>query len=73
MEIYKGYITSSKNFKLLKKVESLDEFWNAINSEKSLFGRHKMYASSFFLAWSLKTSKTWIDNGWIWICEINEK
>ncbi len=59
-----GFVTKS-GFVLLKKVESLDEFWQVINTDKSIFARHKMYPTAFFFSWQMRLIKQWIDNGWI--------
>lgn len=61
-----GLMTDSGNFVLTKKVESLDELWEIINSKPSIFARHKMYPTAFFRSWHLRLCKNWIDNGWLW-------
>jgi len=59
-------ITKSGNFKLVKKVNSLDEFWNATNNHDSIFARHRMYPSAFFMGWPLRLVKMWLHNGWFY-------
>ena len=46
-KLTEGATVKSGNFKLVKRIETLDEFWNVINSEKSFFARHRMYPTSF--------------------------
>lgn len=58
-----GFTTKS-GFRLNKKVESLDEFWQIINTDKSIFARHRMYPTAFFQSWTIKTVKKWLDAGW---------
>ena len=58
-----GYITKT-GFKLIKKVETLDEFWNIINEDKSIFARHRMYPTAFFMSWNIRLIKRWLDKGW---------
>jgi len=56
----RGHVVKSGNFKLVRKITSLDEFWHVINSQKSLFARHRVYPSAFFLSWQIKTVNSWI-------------
>jgi hypothetical protein len=58
-----GFITKS-GFKLNKKVETLDEFWQIINTDKSIFARHRMYPTAFFHSWNIRLIKRWLDAGW---------
>ena len=58
-----GFITKS-GFKLNKKIETLDEFWQIINTDKSIFARHKMYPTAFFYSWNIRLIKQWLDAGW---------
>lgn len=58
---------------LVKKIESLDEFWQAIQTNKSIFARHKMYPSAFFYSWPIKLIKEWIDYGRFFIAYKIEK
>ena len=68
-KLTEGATVKSGNFKLVKRIETLDEFWNVINSEKSFFARHRMYPTSFFFSWQIKSIKQWINNGWFWTSE----
>ena len=58
-----GSLTKS-GFKLTKKIETLDEFWYILNKDKSLFAKHRMYPTAFFMSWQIKLIKKWIDAGW---------
>lgn len=58
-----GFVTKH-GFKLIKKVETLDEFWRIINEDKSIFARHRMYPTAFFMNWNIRLIKTWLDDGW---------
>ena len=64
-----GHVIKSGNFKLNKKIETLDEFWNVINNNKSLYARHRMYASAFFFSWQIKEINKWLQRGWFWTAE----
>ena len=58
-----GFSTKT-GFKLTKKIETLDEFWQIINTDKSIFARHRMYPTAFFQSWNIRLIKMWIDAGW---------
>ena len=62
----KGYLVFSGNFILDYKITTLDQFWDAINSNKSIYARHRMYPTAFFFSWNIKLIKKWMDNGWFW-------
>ena len=56
--------STKTGFKLTKKIETLDEFWQIINTDKSIFARHRMYPTAFFKSWNILLIKKWIDAGW---------
>lgn len=64
-----GREVSGGNFKLIKKIESLDEFWAVINTERSFFARHRMYPTAFFFSWQIKSIAQWIKCGFFWVTE----
>ena len=66
-----GLIVSGGNFRLKKKIETLDEFWQVINTEKSFFARHRMYPTAFFFSWQIKSINQWLVAGRFWITEPN--
>ena len=68
-----GDKTKSGNYTLLKKIECLNEFWNVINSEKSIFARHRMYPAAFFFSWNIKLINSWIKQGYFFIAIKNHK
>lgn len=54
---------------LTKKIETFDDFWIAINNEKSIFARHRMYPTAFFHSWNIRLIKRWIDAGWFYLAK----
>lgn len=63
MVLAAGSVTKT-GFKLIKKVETLDEFWKIINEDKSIFARHRMYPTALFMSWNIRLIKRWLDEGW---------
>lgn len=61
-ELAAGSVTKT-GFTLIKKVETLDEFWIIINEDKSIFARHRMYPTAFFMSWNIRLIKRWLDAG----------
>lgn len=57
----------SKNFKLARCIRSLDDFYKALESEVSIFARHRMYPTAFFYSWPIKLIKEWVDKRCFWI------
>lgn len=49
---YKGTIVS-KNYKLYRHLETIDEFCRYTVTEKSIFWKHRIYPASFFWNWRL--------------------
>lgn len=64
--LVEGATVKSGNFNLVKRIETLDEFWSVINSDKSFFARHRMYPTAFFFSWQIRQINIWIKNGWFW-------
>lgn len=64
MENLKVGFKTKTGFELTKKIETLDEFWQVINQDKSLFARHRMYPTAFFMSWPIRLVKIWLDKGW---------
>lgn len=62
-DLKEGYIIKSGNFMLTKKIKSLDEFYEIISEDDSVFARHRMYPTSFFFSWQIKLIKNWINQG----------
>jgi hypothetical protein len=42
-----GTVILSGNFKLVKKIEDLNEFWAVLKHKKSFYARHRMYPPLF--------------------------
>lgn len=66
IELKKGVIVKSGNFILNKKIETFEEFWHVINTDKSIYARHRMYPTAFFLSWQLRLIMGWIKQGYFW-------
>lgn len=62
-DLKEGYVIKSCNFILTKKIKSLDEFYEIISEDDSVFARHRMYPSAFFFSWQIKLIKSWISQG----------
>lgn len=69
--LYPGFRTLT-GFTLTREITTLDQFWRAINTEKSIFARHRMYPTAFFFSWNIKTIKEWIDAGRFYIATREE-
>jgi len=54
------------NFRLTEKIESLDDLYKVLKTSSSVFARHRMYPSAFFLSWQIKECKSWLDQGYFW-------
>lgn len=61
-----GLITDSGNFELVKRINSLDEFWSVLKADKSIFARHRMYPCAFFESWQIRLVEQWINMGWFY-------
>lgn len=61
----KGSVTKP-GFELQEKILDLNDFWTALNENKSIFARHKMYPTAFFFSWNIRLIKTWLNNGWFY-------
>lgn len=58
-----GELISDGKFEVINQVKDLNEFWEVINSDVSIFARHRIQPTAFFFSWHLKTVKQWIDEG----------
>lgn len=61
--------TTGSGYKLIREIKSLDEFWNIINSEKSIYARNQMRPTAFFYNWSIRLIKIWMIRGWFFQTE----
>lgn len=55
------------NFVLQKKIESVGELWEVLDTYPSVFCRHKMYPTSFIANWSIKNCNEWVERGYFWV------
>ncbi len=65
-KLEKGAIIPPGNFVLVERIESLDRFYEVLQNNPSIFARHRMYPSAFFLSWQIKECKSWLDQGYFW-------
>ena len=56
----------SKNFVLADRILTLDSFYEILETNLSIFARHRMYPTAFFYSWQIRQVKIWIDNGWFY-------
>ena len=56
----------SKNFVLDEKINSINDLLLVIQNEKSLFWRHRVHPTAFFLSWPLRLIMLTIDGGHFW-------
>lgn len=54
---------------LIKRIESIGEFWEVINSMPSIFWNYKMMPSSFFMNWHLREVTSGINSGMFFIAK----
>lgn len=59
------------NFKLVKRIDSLDEFMVVLKRDKSFYARHKVYPTAFFFSWHIALVYEWMNSGWFWTIEKN--
>jgi len=69
MELFEGKITPSGNFKLVRKITSVDDFWIVLQEHKSLWWSHRVHPTSFFQSWTLRTIISSIQGGYFWTIE----
>jgi hypothetical protein len=58
-----GTVILSGNFKLVKKIEDLNEFWAVLKTQNRFM--HRMYPPPSF-SWTLRTIDAWIKAGYFW-------
>lgn len=63
MKLEVGMITTSGNFVLDKKIEDIHELIDTLYKRKSIFARHRMYASAVLLNWSIVQLNIWLKYG----------
>jgi hypothetical protein len=65
-QLKKGHIISSGNFKLTKKITSLDKLMEILDSKPSIFLRHRMYPTAFVRSMQLHSIHISIKRGLLW-------
>jgi hypothetical protein len=63
---------ASKNFVLVKQIKTIDELVLELERSKSLFWRHRVHPTSFFLGWPLRTLIITINGGHFWTIKRKE-
>jgi len=71
IKLVPGLVIKGDNFTLIKRIDSLDEFWEVLNTDKSFFARHRMYPTAFFYSWQIKSIAMWIKAGFFWTTKQN--
>jgi hypothetical protein len=69
MRLEVGVLTRSGNFRLTKKVTDFNRFIELLDTEPSIFMRHRMYPTSFVIGWPIRLCRIWIKCGMIWETE----
>lgn len=69
MKLETGAVIPSGNYKLKRQIIGLDEFYDFISRDKTIYAKNRVYSTAFFFSWHIKTVKNWIDNGWFWIID----
>ncbi len=69
MRLDAGVVTRSGNFMLTKKVTDFNRFIELLDTEKSIFMRHRMYPTSFIVGWPIRLCRIWIRGGYVWETE----
>lgn len=69
MRLDAGVLTRSGKFMLTKKVQTLSRFAELLETQESIFMRHRMYPSAFLLGWPIRLCMTWIKWGLVWETE----
>lgn len=62
----------SKNFRAEKQVITLDELYTVLKYQRSIYARHRIYPTAFFLNWPIKTCAEWLAAGWFWTIKKDE-
>lgn len=58
--------SASKNFVLVEQIKTINDLVSEIENSKSLFWRHRVHPTSFFLGWPLRTLLITINDGHFW-------
>lgn len=66
MRLREGEVVESGNFVLLRQVTDLGKLGEMMETQKSIFLRHKMYPVAFLQNWQLRMIINAIKQGLIW-------
>lgn len=55
-----------KNFELVEQINTINNFLLEIDNKPSIFWRHRVFPTSFFLGWPLRTILATIEGGYFW-------
>jgi hypothetical protein len=64
--------SASKNFVLVEQIKTINDLVSEIENSKSLFWRHRVHPTSFFLGWPLRTLLITIQGGYFWTVKRKE-
>lgn len=67
-----GDTTKSGNFVFHKRIKDINQFWEVVNTDKSIYARCRMYPTAFFRKWKIKEINEWITKGWFWQMKKNK-
>lgn len=56
----------SKNFVLDEQINTINQLLIVLENDKSLFWRHRVHPTAFFLSWPLRLIMLTIDGGHFW-------
>jgi hypothetical protein len=55
-----------KNFELVEQINTINDFILEIDNKPSIFWRHRVHPSTFFLGWPLRLIRETIAGGHFW-------
>jgi hypothetical protein len=61
----------SKNFILDEQINSITDLLLVLQNEKSLFWRHRVHPTAFFLSWPLRLITQTLEGGHFWSIKKN--
>ena len=60
---------ASKNFVLDEQIKTIEELVSVLSKEKSLYWRHRVHPTAFFLSWPLRLIVQTLEAGHFWKIE----
>ena len=64
--------TASTNFVLVEQIKTINDLVFELENSKSLFWRHRVHPTSFFLSWPLKLTLETLRGGHFWTIKRKE-